>query len=147
MEIQTKTSNSSGLIYWVLDYKHFLLFSFFTQEELEETLAHVSHRFNEKVMSVLLWRDMMGQICEVGGLNRIEEQKRLEDTVAVTEDAYRENSILPPSSIDPAENSSNSSFDNIDLHHSDSDSDNDLINSYSQPSLPSKSQPEESVFF
>eukprot|EP00826_Nyctotherus_ovalis_P015058 TRINITY_DN14246_c0_g14_i1.p1 TRINITY_DN14246_c0_g14~~TRINITY_DN14246_c0_g14_i1.p1 ORF type:complete len:129 (-),score=22.62 TRINITY_DN14246_c0_g14_i1:251-637(-) len=55
---------SSALIYWVLDHKHFLLFSFFTLDELENSLAWVSHRFNEKVMSILLWREMMDSISD-----------------------------------------------------------------------------------
>ena len=63
MELASKPCAS--LLYWILDHKHFLLFSFFAQSELEDTLAYVSRRFNEKVMSILLWREMMNQISEV----------------------------------------------------------------------------------
>jgi len=61
MKKETKVESYS-LIYWILDHRHFLLFSFFTQDELENTLVWISHRFKEKVMSIIFWRDMMNSI-------------------------------------------------------------------------------------
>ena len=88
MELIQNSSEGTFLLYWLLDHKHFLLFSFFTKEELEGTLSWVSHRFNEKVMSILLWRDMMSQIS---GINtEIEESETVAGDLIENSDLEQE---------------------------------------------------------
>ena len=88
MELIQNSSKGTFLLYWLLDHKHFLLFSFFTKEELEGTLSWVSHRFNEKVMSILLWRDMMSQIS---GINKeIEESETVAGDLIENSDLEQE---------------------------------------------------------
>jgi len=85
-----------GLLYWLLDHKHFLLFSFFKKEELEYTLAFVSHRFNEKVVSILLWRDMMYQLA---GYSK-EEETIAEEENSQLEDEKLEDLLLSCEIVD-----------------------------------------------
>lgn len=94
---------NGGLLHWILDHKHFLLFSFFTKRELEQSLAHVSRRFNEKTMSVLLWREMVLQIAganvnegeTVAEENSALEDEKLEDLLQSCEIVDRDDKPLP----------------------------------------------------
>lgn len=62
MEISRNAFENSSLLYWILDNHHFLLCSFFTEDELENVLSEVSYKFNEKIMTIFLWRSMINQI-------------------------------------------------------------------------------------
>jgi hypothetical protein len=66
MEIATVSKEGNEeLLNWILDHHHFLLCSFFDHEELQSSLALVSRKFNQKVMSIFLWRTMMAQLSDL----------------------------------------------------------------------------------
>ena len=63
MEVARRDNESLNLLLdWILDHHHFLLCSFFTTEELEDTISLISNKFSQKVMSIMIWKQMIGEL-------------------------------------------------------------------------------------
>ncbi len=86
-----------ALIQWILDHHHFLLFSFFTQDELENLLPYICHKFNQKVMSILIWKEMMNQLSgnmgDMGPAGRLESSQAMESTTIAPSEVPEESLV------------------------------------------------------